>query len=314
MPALNEHHRVYILGSGPAGLTAAIYCARAGLDPVLATGLQRGGQLTQTSEIENFPGFPEGLQGAELMERMEQQALRFGLRLHETAVLKVDLSRRPFAITEGDQSIQTCDCLIVATGASPKKLGVPGERAFAGRGVSYCATCDGFFFRNKEIAVIGGGDAALEEAQYLSRIASKVTLCHRRDRFRASKALQQKVLSNAKIEIAWNSVVTEILGGPRGVTGLRLQNQQDGSLRELPCSGCFCAIGHEPQSELFRGQLELDAGGYILTRAPSTETSVPGVFACGDVADPLYRQAIAAAGRGCAAALDAERWLESQTC
>jgi thioredoxin reductase (NADPH) len=303
-----QHEKVVIIGSGPAGFTAAIYAARATLQPLLFEGFQPGGQLTITSEVENFPGFPDGVMGPALMEEMKKQATRFGTRFVGGEVTKVDLSRRPYRLWL-EQDEYTADALIVATGASAKWLGIPSEKQYQGRGVSACATCDGFFFRNVEVAVVGGGDTAIEEATFLTKFASKVHLIHRRAELRASKIMQQKALSHPKIAMVWNSAVDEVLGDGKAVTGLRLKSTADGSTRELKVQGLFMGIGHEPNTALFKGQLDMNEVGYLTVKPPSTATSKPGVFACGDVADPNYRQAISAAGTGCMAAIDAERFL-----
>ncbi|HET8732242.1 MAG TPA: thioredoxin-disulfide reductase [Anaeromyxobacteraceae bacterium] len=305
---MSKHERLIIIGSGPAGYTAALYSARASLKPLLFEGMQPGGQLTITSEVENFPGFPEGILGPELMERLKKQAERFGTRFEAAEITRVDLSKRPFQLWQDDH-LFTADAVIVATGASAKWLGIPSEKAYQGRGVSACATCDGFFFRGVELAVIGGGDTAVEEATFLTKFATRVYLVHRRDELRASKIMQDRARSNPKIELVLSSVVDEILGDGKGVTGVRLKSTRDGSLRELPLKGVFMGIGHEPNTRIFRGQLAMNEVGYLDVKAPSTATSVPGVFAAGDVSDPSYRQAISAAGTGCAAAIDAERWL-----
>ncbi len=303
-----QHERLIIVGSGPAGYTAALYAARANLSPLLFEGMQPGGQLTITSDVENYPGFPESVLGPELMEKMKQQAERFGTRFVLGDVTRVDLTRRPFQIWQDDQAY-TADAVIIATGASAKWLGIDSERAYQGKGVSACATCDGFFFRGVEVAVVGGGDTAVEEATFLTKYASRVHLIHRRGELRASKIMQEKARKNPKIALVWNSVVDEVLGDGKTVTGVRLKSTTDGSTRVLPVQGLFMGIGHEPNTALFRGQLEMNAVGYLTVRAPSTATSVPGVFAAGDVADPTYRQAITAAGSGCTAAIDAEHWL-----
>jgi thioredoxin reductase (NADPH) len=301
---------VLIVGAGPAGLTAALYTARANLHPIVLEGAEAGGQLMLTTEVENYPGFPAGILGPELMGKMREQAQRFGAEFVTADATKVDLAGPPFRAWVEDVEY-TGKALIVSTGAKAKMLGLPGERQYLGRGVSTCATCDGFFFRGRELAVVGGGDSALEEATFLTRFATKVTVVHRRDRLRASKVMQDRANANSKIEFAWNSVVEDVLG-EQTVHGVRLRNLQDGSETVLPVSGVFVAIGHTPNTELFADQLELDEAGYIVTpRPPSTATNVDGVFASGDVVDHTYRQAVTAAGTGCAAAIDAERWLEA---
>jgi thioredoxin reductase (NADPH) len=306
-----QHEKLVIIGSGPAGYTAALYGARANLSPLLFEGMQPGGQLTITTDVENYPGFPEGMMGPELMEKFKAQAERFGTRFAAAEVTRVDFSRRPFQLWSGDTAY-SADAVIVSTGASAKWLGIPSEKAYMGKGVSACATCDGFFFRNVEVAVVGGGDTAVEEATFLTKYATKVYLVHRRDQLRASKVMQDRARRNPKIEMVWNASVDEVLGDGRTVTGLRLKSTTDGETRELPVQGFFLAIGHEPNTKVFEGQLEMNDVGYLLVRAPSTRTSVDGVFAAGDVADPTYRQAVTAAGSGCAAAIDAERWLGEQ--
>lgn len=309
-----QHHRLIIIGSGPAGYTAAIYAARAALEPALITGLEVGGQMTTTTDVDNWPGDAEGVQGPELMERMRRHAERFGTKLIYDTVNTVDLSRRPFEL-DADSGRYSCDALIIATGASAKYLGLPSEEAYKGRGVSACATCDGFFFKGQPVAVIGGGNTAVEEALYLSNIASKVTVVHRRDQFRAEKILSRRLLERAEtgnVEVLWNHVLDEVLGDEQGVTAMRVKHTETGELREVPVHGVFIAIGHTPNTGIFEGQLEME-GGYIVvrsgTRGFATATSVEGVFAAGDVADPIYRQAVTSAGSGCMAALDAERYL-----
>ncbi len=309
-----EHHRLIIVGSGPAGYTAAVYAARAALEPVLITGVEVGGQMTTTTDVDNWPGDDKGIQGPELMERMKRHAERFGTKLIYNHVDRVELGSRPFHLHCGRASY-TCDALIVATGASARYLGLPSEDAFKGRGVSACATCDGFFFKNQPVAVVGGGNTAVEEALYLSNIASRVTVVHRRDQFRAEQIMIDKLKERARtgnVEILWNHVLDEVVGDERGVTGARLKSTKNHPAREIAVQGVFIAIGHTPNTKIFEGQLEME-GGYIVTRAGrkglATATSVEGVFAAGDVADPIYRQAVTSAGSGCMAALDAERFL-----
>jgi len=301
--------QVIIIGSGPAGLTSAIYAARAGLEPLMIEGMEAGGQLMLTTDVENYPGFPDGVMGPEMMELFRKQAERFGTRIVRSDVSKVDFSQRPFKIWVGDE-VHEAEAVIVSTGASAQWLGVPGEEKLRGHGVSACATCDGFFFRDSEIVVVGGGDSALEEALFLTKFASKVTIIHRRDEFRASKIMADRVLSHDKIEVRWNSVVEEVLGED-AVTGVLLRDVVTDETEELAVEGAFIAIGHTPNTSVFDGQLSLNEQGYLET-FNNTSTSVAGVFGAGDVVDFTYRQAITAAGMGCEAALDAERWLESQ--
>ena len=308
------HHRVIIIGSGPAGLTAALYAGRASLNPVVFEGVQPGGQLTITTEVENFPGFPKGIMGPELMDVFREQAQRFGAESVFKHITKVDFLQRPFRLWS-DKEEYSADAVIVSTGASAKLLDIPSEKEFMGYGVSACATCDGFFFKNQEVVVVGGGDTAIEEATFLTKFASKVTIVHRRDALRATKIMQEKAFKNPKIAFAWDSIVEEILGttanGKKVVTGVRLKNVKTGSVSTKTVDGVFMGIGHKPNTELFKGQLEMDAIGYLVVQDRSTRTNIPGVFAAGDVADSVYRQAISAAGTGCMAAIDAERWLES---
>src|SRR5579875_895463 len=302
---------VIIIGSGPAGYTAAIYAARARLDPLMFEGsVTAGGALMQTTDVENFPGFPDGVLGPELMDSLRKQAERFGAELISDDVVSVDLAASPKVVRTNDETFYA-KAVIVATGSRYRELGVPGEKELAGHGVSWCATCDGFFCREQDSAVIGGGDSAMEEATFLTRFARSVTVVHRRDALRASKIMQERATSNPKIRFAWNSEVVQVLGEDR-VSGLLLRDVKTGAERTLPVTGVFIAIGHDPRSELFRGQLETDADGYLLVQQPTTRTAVPGVFAAGDVVDRIYRQAVTAAGTGCAAALDAERWLAGQ--
>jgi thioredoxin reductase (NADPH) len=304
-----DERNVVIIGSGPAGFTAALYAARANLRPLVLKGIDAGGQLMLTTDVENYPGFPEGILGPELMELMEKQAARFDAELLHQAASKVDLSERPFGVWSGDEEFRARS-VIVATGAKAKMLGVPGEQQLLGRGVSTCATCDGFFFRGQDLVVVGGGDSAMEEALFLTRFATKVTVVHRRDELRASKIMQQRAFENDKIDFVWNSVIEEVVGNGQ-VTGVRLRNLQTGQTAELSAGGMFVAIGHTPNTQIFQGQLEMTEG-YIVVREPTTATNVEGVFAAGDVVDFTYRQAITAAGMGCKAAMDAERFLEAQ--
>jgi thioredoxin reductase (NADPH) len=309
--AESKHCRLLILGSGPAGYTAAVYAARAALDPVLVTGIEQGGQLTTTTDVDNWPGDDQGVEGPELMQRMQRHAERFGTDIIFDHIHTTDLSKRPFKLT-GDAGEYTADALIIATGASAKYLGMESEEAFKGRGVSACATCDGFFYKNQPVAVIGGGNTAVEEALYLSNIASKVTVIHRRDKFSSEKILSAQLLKKAEegnVEILWNSELDEVLGDDAGVTGLRVKNREDNSLSEVAVQGVFIAIGHQPNTGIFDGQLDMDHG--YINHVKGTQTSVEGVFSAGDVSDQIYRQAITSAGAGCMAALDAERFLEA---
>ncbi|MBI5464669.1 MAG: thioredoxin-disulfide reductase [Ignavibacteriales bacterium] len=304
---------VIVIGSGPAGLTAALYAGRANLHPLVFEGQQPGGQLTITTEVENYPGFEHGIQGPDLMDIMRKQASRFGAECHFKTVESVDLSKRPFKVV-ADGTEYWAESIIVATGASAKLLNIPTESLYMGYGVSACATCDGFFFKNQHVAVVGGGDTAMEEASYLTKHAARVTVIHRRDAFRASKVMQERVRKNSKVDFLLDSVVEEVLGetnamGHKKLTGLRIKNVKTGLITDFKCDGLFLAIGHQPNTMLFQGVLDMDAVGYLRTKGKSTATNVPGVFAAGDVADPTYRQAVSAAGTGCMAAIDAERFL-----
>ncbi|GAA3449250.1 thioredoxin-disulfide reductase [Dactylosporangium matsuzakiense] len=305
---VDEVRNLIIVGSGPAGYTAAVYAARANLKPLVIEGVTSGGALVTTTEVENFPGFPDGINGPELMDNMRKQAERFGAEFITDDVTRVALEGPVKSVWVGETQYQG-RAVILATGSAWRPLGVPGEQELLGRGVSSCATCDGFFFRNENIVVVGGGDSAMEEATFLTRFASKVTIIHRRDSFRASKIMAERALANEKIEVLWNSVVTEVLDGGGRVGGIRVKNTVTDEEQDLPVAGVFVAIGHDPRSELFRGQVELDAEGYVKVDAPSTRTNIEGVFAAGDVVDHTYRQAITASGTGCAAALDAERFI-----
>ena len=306
-----HHSKVLILGSGPAGYTAAIYAARANLEPMLISGMEEGGQLSITTDVENYPGFAEVIQGPWLMEQMKGQAAHVGTQLITDLIVEVDLDDRPIRCVGDSGAVYTGDTLIIATGAQARWLGLPGELKFRGFGVSACATCDGFFYRGKEVAVVGGGNTAVEESIFLTNFASKVTLIHRRDALRAEKILQDRLFQNAKIEVLWDHVLDDVLGvdEPLGVTGARLRNVKSGELQDISADGLFIAIGHDPATQLFRGKMEMDSEGYILTRPDSTATAVPGVYAAGDVRDKIYRQAVTAAGMGCMAALEAEKYL-----
>jgi thioredoxin reductase (NADPH) len=312
---IDNHRKVIIIGSGPAGLTAAIYTARANLNPVVFEGMQPGGQLTITTEVENYPGFPKGIMGPEMMELFREQAHRFGAESIYKYVTSVDFSKRPFTIVADDVTY-TADAVIVATGASAKLLNIPSEAEYMGYGVSACATCDGFFYKNLEVFVVGGGDTAMEEASFLTRFASKVTIIHRRDQFRASKIMQDRVMKNPKVTVIWDSVVDKVLGqvqnGKKMMTGLKLKNVKTGVITEHKADGLFMAIGHQPNTQLFKGILDLDEKEYLKVQTDSTRTNIPGIFAAGDVVDSVYRQAITAAGSGCMAAIDAEKFLEAE--
>jgi thioredoxin reductase (NADPH) len=311
MAETTENVRCLIIGSGPAGYTAAIYAARADLKPVIYQGMQPGGQLTITTEVDNFPGYPDGVEGPHMMEDLKKQAERFGTEVRFGVVTEVDLSNRPFKVVADDGKTVFAESLIISTGASAKWLGLESEKKFMGSGVSGCATCDGFFYRKQDVAIIGGGDTAAEEATYLAKLCSKVFMIHRRGELRASKAMQHKVLNTPNIEMVWDSVPEEVLGDSSGVTGIRVRNVNSGESRDLIVTGVFVAIGHKPNTELFIGKLELDEMNYIKTKPGTTQTSVDGVFAAGDVQDHYYRQAVTAAGTGCMAAIEAERFLGS---
>jgi len=314
MPTKEQHHKLIIIGSGPAGLTAAIYAARAILQPVVVSGREAGGQLMITSDVENYPGFPEGIKGPEMMDLLKAQAARFGTEFFSGDVMDVDLSQRPFKLTLENKDTLSCDSLIISTGASARWLGMDSEKEYSGRGVSACATCDGFFFRDQDVAVVGGGDTALEEALYLANICKSVTLIHRRDEFRGSKIMQKRAVDHEKISIFWDTVVDEVLGNPMaGMTSLKVKNVKTEKVTEHPITGLFVAIGHSPNTKLFKDKLNLNENGYVEVTPGTTYTSVEGVFASGDVQDHVYRQAVTAAGTGCMAAIDAERWLAEQT-
>lgn len=309
-----RHEKLIIVGSGPAGYTAAIYAARAMLKPVLIAGFEQGGQLMITTDVENYPGFAQAVQGPWLMEQMKAQAEHVGTVMINDYIVSTDLTKRPFTLTADSGQIYTCDALIIATGAKAKWLDIPSEEKFKGFGVSACATCDGFFFRNKEVLVVGGGNSAVEESLYLANIASKVTVVHRRDSFKAEKILQERLFAHPKIEVVWDSAIDEILGQsePLGVTHVRLKNVKTGATQERKVDGVFVAIGHAPATDLIKGQLQMKPNGYVWTAPDSTATNIEGVYAAGDVTDDIYRQAVTAAGMGCMAALEAEKWLAAQ--
>ncbi|MBC8484937.1 MAG: thioredoxin-disulfide reductase [Bacteroidetes bacterium] len=312
-PEIGKHHKVIIIGSGPAGFTAALYTARSDLFPIIFEGTQPGGQLMITTEVENYPGFENGIMGPELIDVMRKQSQRFGAKSLYKTIIKADLSQNPFQLVADDGSEYTCDALIIATGASARLLGIESESKYMGHGVSACATCDGFFFKEQRVVVVGGGDTAIEEAVYLTKYASEVTVIHRRDQLRASKIIQEKAFNNSKIKFEYDSVVDEIVGkeknGSLSVTEVKLKNVKTGKIKDFPCEGVFMAIGHHPNTDIFKNQLDVDEIGYIITKKTSTETNIPGVFACGDAQDSLYRQAVTAAGSGCMAAIDAEKFL-----
>jgi len=308
----NQHHPVIILGSGPAGYTAAIYAARANLNPALIQGMEPGGQLMTTTDVDNWPGEPEGIQGPELMDKMKRQAERFETAMVFDHIGSSDLTQRPFTLY-GERATYTCDALIISTGASARYLGLPSEEEFKGKGVSACATCDGFFYKNQKVMVVGGGDSAVEEALFLSNIADQVTVVHRRNEFRAEKIMQQKLFDKDNIDVIWNHQLDEVLGDATGVTGARIKDTQSGDTQDLDLQGVFIAIGHKPNTDMFGDELEKDDAGYLITQPDSTATNIPGVFAAGDVQDKVFRQAVTAAGTGCMAALEVDRWLEKNT-
>lgn len=306
-----RHTKVLIIGAGPAGYTAAIYAARANLSPVLVQGMQPGGQLTITTDVENYPGFAETIQGPWLMEQMQAQATHVGTEIISDMIVSVDFAKRPFTATGDSGTVYSADTVVIATGATARWLGIPSEKTFMGKGVSACATCDGFFYRGKEVAIVGGGNTAVEEALFLTNFCTKVTLIHRRDSLRAERIMQERLFGNEKIEIIWNAAVEEVLGTEAGMTGLRLKDTVTGAEMRLDAEGLFVAIGHDPATKIFKGQIKMDEHGYIVTTPDSTETSVSGVFAAGDVKDKIYRQAVTAAGMGCMAALEADRFLSA---
>ncbi|EDM77151.1 hypothetical protein PPSIR1_30751 [Plesiocystis pacifica SIR-1] len=306
-----QHRKVIILGSGPSGYTAAIYAARANLSPLVITGNEPGGQLMTTTDVENYPGYPKGVTGPDMMDELREQAERFGTEVHYDMAVEAHLGERPFRLVVDGGEVFTCDALIISTGASARYLGLPSEQRLRNKGVTACATCDGHFYKDMEVAVVGGGDTAMEEAQYLTRMCTKVHLIHRRDSFRASQIMQQRTLDNDKIEVHWNRVVDEVLGA-ESVEGVRVKSTVDDAVEDIAVKGFFLAIGHVPNSQIFKGQLDMDDAGYLVVQPGTTRTNIEGVYAAGDVADKMYRQAITAAGTGCMAAIDAERWLAEQ--
>lgn len=310
---MSQVHKVIIIGSGPAGFTAALYTSRANLDPVIFEGQQPGGQLTITTDVENYPGFPKGIMGPEMMELFREQAHRFGAKSIYKSITKVDFSKRPFKLTDEEGTEYLSETVIIATGASARLLGLPKEKELMGYGVSACATCDGFFFKGKKIMVVGGGDTAMEEANFLTRFAAEITVVHRREELRASKIMQERAFKNEKIKFLWNSEIVDVIGDPASrVKGVKIKHTRTGEVTEMPTEGLFIAIGHRPNTDIFKGILDMDENGYLITKEKSTKTNIPGVFACGDAQDHYYRQAVTAAGSGCMAAIDAERFLVHQ--